>query len=93
MAGVASAWTRRSARGGEPGGRERERLDPAVVGRGLALDEPARLEPVDEPGDVRRVAAELGGEGAHGPGLRGVEGLEGPDLTGRDRQLDADRVE
>ena len=69
-------------------------LHAAVVGIGLAGDEPARLEPVDEPGDVRVVAGEDAASSFIGsgesqlqqrPGLRGVQ-LE---LGGRDEEAPA----
>ena len=47
--------------------------DTAIGGVGAAFDEAVLLEPVDEPRDVRRVAAPAAGEGAHRLRALGVE--------------------
>ena len=57
----------------DAGGCERQRLHAAVVRGAAALHEAARLEPVDEPGHVRRVAEEPVGQNAHRDRLVRVE--------------------
>lgn len=47
------------------GGGEYDVTDPAVRRALLARDEAAGLEPVDEAGDIRVIASELGGELVH----------------------------
>ena len=59
---------------------EDELLDPAVFGVGLAGDQAAALEPVDEPGDIRRVVGHAGGQLSHGGG--GLQGDQGAQLPG-----------
>ena len=56
-----------------PGVGERERLHPAVGRCGVALDEAAGLEPVGQPRDVRRIAAQRLGQRAHRQGAVGAE--------------------
>ena len=62
---------------------------PVVLGR-AALDEAAVLEAVDDPGDVRVVAAQREGELAHRLGLVGVELAQRHDLRRRELELRRD---
>src|SRR5919198_4363132 len=64
--------------GAAPG--DREHLHPAVVLGRAPLDEAAVLEAVDDPGDVRVVAAQRHGQLAHRLGVRPGVGAPGPYL-------------
>lgn len=52
-------------------------FDAAISWRWLSFHEPAFFETIDEPRDVRRVAAPLFGERAHRLRLAGFEGQQG----------------
>src|SRR5439155_3431791 len=67
-----------------------EHLHAAVVGGRPPLDEPARLEAVDDAGDVRVVAGKRLGELAHRQRVLGIERLERPELGGREVELRGD---
>jgi len=54
---------------GPPGVGQHQVLHPPVVGRRPALDQAPGLQPVDDAGDVRRVAAQPIGQVSHGQGL------------------------
>ncbi len=56
-----------------PAGVEHESLHPAIVRRTPTFHEAARLEPVDDARDIRRVALERVGQIAHRDRLRALE--------------------
>ena len=70
--GVSSASLRGPAHGLALGGQP-EQLEPPVVRRAAALEQPARLEPVGDAGDVRGIAVEDAGQGVDRSLLAGVE--------------------
>ena len=48
-----------------PRGRQHQHLHAPVLTRGLAANQPPRFEPIDQPGDVRRVARERARQPPH----------------------------
>ena len=68
-------------------GRQREDLHAPVAVRRAALDQAARLEPVDDPGDVRRVAEERLCERAHGDLLARLDQPQRVQLHGGEVEL------
>ena len=66
---------------------EREHLHATVAAGAPPLDQAAGLEPVRDPGHVRRVADEELGERAHRQRLLGIEQAEGVRLRERQPEL------
>jgi hypothetical protein len=61
---VAHAFQQPGPQPSAPRGED-DMLDPSILGTQAARDEPARLEAVDDPSDIRAIAGELGCERVH----------------------------
>lgn len=72
-------------------GREGEDADATVLGRRAALEQAARLEAVDQAGDVRRVAGQRFGQPPHRHRASRLHHVQHVTLRGREIQVRRER--